>query len=121
MSYFKALVKRGRIVESIHEAKYLVKDYNSKILLSSKNDSDIIFPRSSIKIFQAVPFIISKSHWVSVESVWLLGINANPLNRMYPIAIKLNMKQKLIQTIKDINDEVSAMPNEEYLNPLIIQ
>ena len=62
MTYFKAQITRGKIIESLHEAKCIIKDSNFNTLLSSNNDKDLVFPRSSIKIFQAMPFIISGAH-----------------------------------------------------------
>ena len=62
MTNFKAQIRRGKIIESEHVAKCIIKDQNFNTLLSSNNERDLVFPRSSIKIFQAVPFIISKAH-----------------------------------------------------------
>ena len=53
---------RGKVVESTHESKCLVMDYNYKTIFSTKNESDLIYPRSAIKIFQAIPFIKSKAY-----------------------------------------------------------
>ena len=55
-------IKRGNIIESIHNSKCVISDYNSKIILSTNNDNDLVFPRSAIKIFQAIPFIRSRAH-----------------------------------------------------------
>ena len=62
MVLLKTFIQRGNLTESIHEAKCLVKDSKYNILLSTKNDQDLVYPRSAIKIFQAVPFIVSKAH-----------------------------------------------------------
>ena len=51
---------RGRSVESTHQVKALVTNVNGKILFSTNNDNDFFYPRSSIKIFQAIPFAISE-------------------------------------------------------------
>ena len=59
MISLKTIVKRGKIEESVHEVKCLVKDTNFKTLLTTNNNKDIIYPRSSIKIFQALPFVLS--------------------------------------------------------------
>jgi len=56
MSKITTTFMRGNINESVHEAKCLILDSSKKIIFSTKNDNDIIFPRSSIKIFQAIPF-----------------------------------------------------------------
>ena len=50
---------RGKKVESTHIVKALITDNDGKILLSTNNDNDFFFPRSSIKIFQAIPFAMS--------------------------------------------------------------
>ena len=50
---------RGKGIESTHQIKALVTNADGKILLSTNNDDDFFFPRSSIKIFQAIPFAIS--------------------------------------------------------------
>ena len=57
--FFKTFVQRGKLVESVHAAKCLVKNSNFKTILSSGHCKDLIYPRSSIKIFQALPFINS--------------------------------------------------------------
>ena len=56
---FNVVVQRGKLTESIHTAKCLVKNSNSKTILSSGHSKDLIYPRSAIKIFQALPFINS--------------------------------------------------------------
>ena len=61
MKYFTTNFKRSELIESSHKAKILVKNLNNKVLVSSKNDNDYIYPRSSIKIFQAIPFIKSQA------------------------------------------------------------
>ena len=52
---------RGKEVESSHQVKVLVTNANGKILLSTNNDNEFFFPRSSIKIFQAIPFAMSNA------------------------------------------------------------
>ncbi len=52
---------RSNFVESSHKVKILVKNLNGKTLFSSGNEKDVIYPRSSIKIFQAIPFIESNA------------------------------------------------------------
>ena len=52
---------RGKEVESSHQVKVLVTNANGKILLSTNNDNEFFFPRSSIKIFQAIPFAMSSA------------------------------------------------------------
>ena len=52
---------RGKEVESSHQVKVLVTNTNGKTLLSTNNDNEFFFPRSSIKIFQAIPFAMSNA------------------------------------------------------------
>ena len=52
---------RGKKVESTHQVKALVTNIYGKILLSTNNDDEYFFPRSSIKIFQAIPFAMSNA------------------------------------------------------------
>ena len=59
MINISAVVKRGKLNESVHEVKCLVKDTNFKTILSTNNAKDLVYPRSSIKIFQALPFVMS--------------------------------------------------------------
>lgn len=62
MISISAKVYRENLVESTHFAKCLVKNITNKILISSNNNSDLVYPRSAIKIFQAFPLIESKAH-----------------------------------------------------------
>ena len=56
---FNVFVQRGVLTESFHKAKCLVKNSNFKTILSSGHCRDLVYPRSAIKIFQALPFINS--------------------------------------------------------------
>ena len=55
-------VTRGKIVESTHVSKCIIKDYNFNTIFSTNNDKDLVYPRSAIKIFQAIPFIRTKAY-----------------------------------------------------------
>ena len=55
-------VYRGELVESKHRVISLVKDIDGNALLSTNNENELVYPRSSIKIFQAIPFINSNAH-----------------------------------------------------------
>ena len=59
MSKIRVDFIRGRRVESTHQIKALITNIKGKVLLSTNNDNDFFFPRSSIKIFQAIPFAMS--------------------------------------------------------------
>ncbi len=52
---------RGKVVESSHQVKVLITNTKGKTLLSTNNDNDSFYPRSSIKIFQAIPFAMSNA------------------------------------------------------------
>ena len=56
MSEIKTFFTRNKNVESIHSAKCLIVNSLNEIIFTTKNDQDTIFPRSAIKLFQAIPF-----------------------------------------------------------------
>ena len=55
-------VYRNRLVESKHQVISSVKDIDGNIIFSTHNENELVYPRSSIKIFQALPFINSNAH-----------------------------------------------------------
>ena len=57
-----ANVYRGNLIESKHEAICIVKNIYKKNILSAGKKKELIYPRSAIKIFQAIPFIDSNAH-----------------------------------------------------------
>ena len=61
MSKVKTLFYRGKLVESIHNIKCYIGSVGGKKIFSTNNDDDFIYPRSSIKIFQAMPFASSNA------------------------------------------------------------
>ena len=62
MAILKTHITRAHILESIHEAKCIVKNIEYKTLFSTNHDKDLTYPRSAMKIFQAIPFIRSNAH-----------------------------------------------------------
>ena len=52
---------RGKHIESEHISKCLIINSKNQVLFSTGNDNDFIYPRSSIKIFQAIPFAESSA------------------------------------------------------------
>ncbi len=50
-------VTRGEIVESIHFGAFIVVDSHGNVLASEGNPDLMTYPRSSMKPFQALPFI----------------------------------------------------------------
>ncbi len=61
MSKLRTLIYRGNIVESHHEVKCYIGSSKGERLFSTNNENDLIYPRSSIKIFQGIPFANSKA------------------------------------------------------------
>ena len=61
MSKLTTLVTRGKTLESLHEIKCFIGSLNGEIIFSTNNEKDIIYPRSSIKIFQGIPFSASNA------------------------------------------------------------
>jgi L-asparaginase II len=61
MSKLTTLISRGKILESSHVVKCFIGSINGKTIFSTNNDNDIIYPRSSIKIFQGIPFYSSNA------------------------------------------------------------
>lgn len=61
MSKLTSLVTRGKTLESLHEIKCFIGSLNGEVIFSTNNEKDIIYPRSSIKIFQGIPFSVSNA------------------------------------------------------------
>ena len=56
MSKLKTLIFRGSLIESHHNIKCYVGSLKGGKIFSTNNENDFIYPRSSIKIFQGIPF-----------------------------------------------------------------
>ena len=54
-------ITRGKVIESIHESKCIIKNHKYKTIFSTNNDNELVYPRSAIKIFQAIPFVKSSA------------------------------------------------------------
>ena len=61
MSSLSTLIFRNNLVESHHSIKCYIGSLNGDTLFSTDNENDLIYPRSSIKIFQGIPFSNSKA------------------------------------------------------------
>ena len=106
-------IYRGNFIESRHESIFVIKDISGKNLLSNSRNN-IIYPRSAIKIFQALPFVNSeakkifnlnekdiaiscsshsgeKKH-INVLKNWLKKINIKPKKLLCGIHNPLNEK-----------------------------
>tara|TARA_Y100001970_G_scaffold283604_1_gene399207 strand:- start:29455 stop:30450 length:996 start_codon:yes stop_codon:yes gene_type:complete len=57
----KTHIYRGNVIESIHDTKCYISTATGERLFSTNNEDDLIFPRSSIKIFQGIPFLNSRA------------------------------------------------------------
>ena len=62
MEKLTTFITRGKIVESFHDAKCVVQNSKYKIIFTTGHEWDLVYPRSAIKIFQAIPFIQSEAH-----------------------------------------------------------
>ena len=62
MVSLSSYIYRGKLIESKHKAICIVKNTSNQIILSTNNQNKVVYPRSAIKIFQALPFISSKAH-----------------------------------------------------------
>ena len=61
MNKITTLIYRGKLIESVHNIKCYLGSISGEKLFSTDNENDYIYPRSSIKIFQAIPFVSSNS------------------------------------------------------------
>ena len=61
MSKLTTSIIRGKTLESLHEVKCFVGSINGEKIFSTNNEKDLIYPRSSIKIFQGIPFSASNA------------------------------------------------------------
>ena len=61
MSKLTTSIIRGKTLESLHEVKCFVGSINGEKIFSTNNEKDLIYPRSSIKIFQGIPFYYSNA------------------------------------------------------------
>jgi len=103
MSKIDTYITRGKYNESLHQAKCLIKNYKNEIIFSTENDFDVIFPRSSIKIFQAIPFIYSNAN-----RYFSLSNKQIALSCASHSAEKIHVKE-LSQWLKKINISLSCL------------
>ena len=61
MGKLTTFITRGKTLESLHEIKCFVSSLDGKKIFSTNNEKDVIYPRSSIKIFQGLPFSTSNA------------------------------------------------------------
>ena len=56
---FEVNVNRGNLVESRHKIKAIVISARDKIIYSTRNNKDLTYARSAVKVFQAIPLFLS--------------------------------------------------------------
>mgnify|MGYP003951916779 CR=1 FL=1 len=61
MSKIITQIFRGKLIESSHNIKCYIGSVNNGKIFSTDNEDDFIYPRSSIKIFQGIPFAYSNA------------------------------------------------------------
>ena len=61
MGQIRTYFIRNVIRESTHNIKCIIGGPNNNVIFSTNNEDDYIYPRSSIKIFQAIPFASSNA------------------------------------------------------------
>ena len=61
MSKITTTFYRNKIKESFHNIKCTITSINGEEIFTTENENDYIYPRSSIKIFQAIPFVLSNA------------------------------------------------------------
>ena len=61
MGKLTTFINRGKTLESLHEIKCFISSLDGKKIFSTNNEKDVIYPRSSIKIFQGIPFSTSNA------------------------------------------------------------
>ena len=54
MKKIETVFSRSNHIESSHRVKLYVTNIEGKVLLSTNDENDFIYPRSAIKIFQAI-------------------------------------------------------------------
>ena len=80
MSILKTVIYRGSLIESYHNIKCYIGSLKGDKIFSTNDENDFIYPRSSIKIFQGIPFSESKAinlynlnrkqiYWPSIRSL----------------------------------------------------
>ena len=111
---------RGRKIESSHQVKALVTNSKGKILLSTNNDDDYFFPRSSIKIFQAIPFAMSdtiKKYKLSNKQIALAC--ASHKGEVFHLRELTKWITKIQLSIKDIKCGVHGPLDKKSLEKII--
>ncbi len=127
MNQIKVSFYRGKTIESTHVAKILIKDLSGKTILSTGHDNNFIYPRSAIKVFQAIPFIksnavkhfklnsksialASSSHrgetfHIKELNKWIdkIGLNKNKLQCGIHYPLNKIASDKLLKSNKEVN------------------
>ena len=118
---FNVVVQRGKLTESIHTAKCLVKNSNYKTILSSDHSKKLIYPRSAIKIFQALPFINSgapEKYFLNEKNLAIsCSSHCGEPNHLY---ILMDWLKKINLSIKNLKCGIHNPINNESSNNLLL-
>ena len=118
---FNVSVQRGKLTESIHTAKCLVKNSNFKTILSSGHSKELMYPRSAIKIFQALPFINSgapEKYFLNEKNLAIsCSSHCGEPNHLYTLSDWL---KKINLSIKNLKCGIHNPINNESSNNLLL-
>ena len=103
MSKLKTLIFRENIVESFHDIKCHIKSFTGENIFSTNDEKDLIYPRSSIKIFQSIPFLESNA-----INLYNLNTKQIALSCSSHCGEKFHLKE-LVSWLKKINLKASDL------------
>ena len=121
MVFLTAYIYRGALIESQHEAICLVTDESKQSILSTNNDNDFIYPRSAIKIFQALPCIKSKAHnLLNLDSKCIAMTCSSHTGEPQHLKILNSWIKKIGISINQLQCGIHNPLNEESSNNLLL-
>ncbi len=125
MKKIETVFSRSNHIESSHRVKLYVTNIEGKVLLSTNDENDFIYPRSAIKIFQAIPFVKSNAVKYFNLNSKILALSAsshrgekfhiNELNRWLS---KIGVKKKALKC--GIHNPLNPKATEDLLRLNII-
>ena len=106
MSSLSTLIFRNKLVESHHSIKCYIGSLNGDTLFSTENTNNLIYPRSSIKIFQGIPFSYSQAiNFYKLNVVFDKTINFNLDPKNYNIGLSWSGNSKYFLDQYEILDK----------------
>jgi len=118
---FKVFITRSGLIESTHSAKCLIKDLSFKTILTSNHSEDFVFPRSAIKIFQAMPFINSgakKKYGLNEKNIAIAC--ASHCGELVHLKVLSDWLKKINLSVNDLKCGVHNPINLESSNSLYL-